>query len=344
MAFIKIDADNFRHNLNQLALKAGSKERVAVVLKDNAYGHGLEIMAELSAEERIAQAVVISNAEAERIVDRFANVLVLGDRPRADERLSYAVSQLSILRELDPAVKLELKVDTGMHRNGIRMEELDEALEIVRSRELRLFGVMTHYRSADELTSEYFWQRKNFERVKKRVKEAGFGSTRFHSHNSAALLRCSGLPDDEALARVGIAIYGYNTLPKGFNRLELRPVLSLWTRRASTRRLERGERVGYGGVFVAEEQMSVSTYDLGYGDGWPRGDASNPYRTEEGREILGRVSMDFISVEGAEEELCIMADAARAAEHFGTIPYEMTTALMPGIPRRVVDHGQKESR
>ena len=198
---------------------------------------------------------------------------------------------------------------------------------------------MTHYRSADELTSEYYWQKKNFETVKKRVREAGFSESRFHSHNSAALLRTRNF--DEDIARIGIAIYGYNTLPDGFDRLELKPVLSLWGRRASSRRLQAGERVGYGGEYTAGREMIISTYDLGYGDGWPRGEASDPWRTADGREILGRVSMDFVSVEGETETICIMEDAARAANHFGTICYEMTTALMPSIPRAVVEESGK---
>jgi alanine racemase len=227
---------------------------------------------------------------------------------------------------------VELKVDTGMHRNGIDPKDLEAALTLVRRRGLTLFGVMPHYRSADELSSEYFWQRKNFEWVKETVKKAGF-SPRFHSHNSAALLRSKAF--DEDLARVGIAIYGYNTLPEGFDPVELRPVLSLWARRASSRRLPAGARIGYGGSYTTPREMTVSTYDLGYGDGWPRGDAANPYLTEEGLPILGRVSMDFISLEGDRELVCIMADARRAARHFGTICYEMTTALMPTIPRRI---------
>ncbi len=331
MAFIEIDRKNFYHNLSQLALKAGSKEQLAVVLKDNAYGHGLELMAELAAEYGITQAVVISNAEAERIEDYFENVLVLGDEAQEHPKRSFALSRLDRLERIDPAVKLELKVDTGMHRNGIRMEELEKALEIVHRRGLHLFGVMTHYRSADELTSEYYWQKKNFESVRARVLEAGFDQTRFHSHNSAALLRSQNF--DEDLARVGIAIYGYNTLPPSFEQVELRPVLSLWARRVSTRHLRAGERIGYGGKFVVPRDMVVSTYDLGYGDGWPRGDAVEPFVTEEGLPILGRVSMDFISLEGECEKVCIMADARRAARHFGTICYEMTTALMPQIPR-----------
>jgi alanine racemase len=330
MAYILIDKANFYHNLSQLALKAGGKDRLAAVLKDNAYGHGLELMAELAAEYGIRQAVVISDAEAERIAPLFANVLVLDGSYLPKEGRSYAVSELAILERIDPAVRVELKVDTGMHRNGIPPEVLPKALEIIRRRDLNLFGVMTHYRSADELTSEYFWQRKRFESVKRQVRAAGF-APRFHSHNSAALLRCKTF--DEDLARVGIAIYGYNILPEGFDPVELRPVLSLWARRVSTRRLEAGARIGYGGDYTAAGPMTVSTYDLGYGDGWPRGEAADPYLTEEGLPILGRVSMDFISLEGEREEVCIMADARRAARHYGTICYEMTTRLSPELPR-----------
>jgi len=333
MATIELSRENFYHNLSQLALKAGGRERLAVVLKDNAYGHGLELMAQMAHEYGIKEAVVISNEEAERIRDLFDNVLVLGDTPRVDEKLSYAVSSTELLKELDPQMKLELKVDTGMHRNGIMLSELETALSIVKARGLRLFGVMTHYRSADELTGEYYWQKKRFESVRRKVREAGFTSTRFHSHNSAALLRSRSF--DEAIARVGIAIYGYNTLPPAFGEVELRPVLSLWARRVSSRRLRAGERVGYGGTFVAPREMTVSAYDLGYGDGWPRGDAAHPYHTAEGSPILGRVSMDFISVEGDRERICVMEDARRAAKHFETICYEMTTALMPTIPRVV---------
>ena len=338
MAYIRLHRDHFYHNLSQLALKAGGKDRLAVVLKDNAYGHGLEPMAEMAAEYGIGEAVVISLEEAKRIETLFEHILVLGEEPVEEAKISFAVSELSVLERTVPEAQIEIKVDTGMHRNGIAMEDLEEALQIVSKRGLRLIGVMTHYRSADELTSEYLWQRKNFEEVKERVRNAGFAHVRFHSHNSAALLRCESFGED--LARVGIAIYGYNPLPASFAPIELRPVLSLWARRSSTRRLKPGARIGYGGEYRVEREMTVSTYDLGYGDGWPRGDAKRPWKTAEGREILGRVSMDFLSLEGDAREVCIMEDAQRAAEHFATISYEMTTALMPSIPREIL--GKKE--
>ena len=65
MAFIKINKENFYHNLNQITLQTGSKDKVAIVLKDNAYGHGLVLMAKLASEYGIKHAVVRKTAEAE---------------------------------------------------------------------------------------------------------------------------------------------------------------------------------------------------------------------------------------------------------------------------------------
>ncbi len=333
MAFIHISKHNFYHNLNQLALKAGSKERLAVVLKDNAYGHGLTIMAALAAEYGITQAVVISVEEAERIRPYFDRVLILHGPPFPDEVFTFAVTDRQQLMDLDPAARIELKVDTGMHRNGIAMDELEGALSIIHDRKLSLVGVMTHYRSADVLSSELMWQQKRFEQVKRTVRTSGYGHVRFHSHNSATLLRAHHF--DEDIARVGIALYGYNELPAPFDPVPLRPVLSLHARRTSTRHLSPGARIGYGGDHTLTRPMTVSTYDLGYGDGWPRGDAHAPYTVPDGSPMLGRVSMDFISLEGDSDTRCILDDAQAAAHHFGTISYEMTTHLSPSIPRQV---------
>jgi alanine racemase len=135
---------------------------------------------------------------------------------------------------------------------------------------------------------------------------------------------------------LGIGAYGYNELPKAFDSIELKPVLSLWAKRVSTRRLKKGQRVGYGGEYISSRDMIVSTYDLGYGDGWMRSNSFKPFITAQGLEILGRVSMDYISLEGDKDEVCIMSDAKRAGEQVGTISYEILTQLSNDIPRVVV--------
>jgi alanine racemase len=334
MAFINIYKENFFHNLNQIALQTGSVEKIAIVLKDNAYGHGLVLMAQLASEYGIKHAVVRNTEEANQIESYFETILILGDSIIKHPKLSYAVNRLEDIEKAQVGAKVELKVDTGMHRNGIKLDEVDDALVHIVKQGLELVGVMTHYRSADEMGSEYFWQKKQFDTVKEKVIKAGFDKVRYHSHNSAAILRTKSF--DEDLVRVGIGAYGYNELPESFDKLALKPVLSLHATKTSTRVLKEGDRVGYGGDFSAPKEMTVSTYDLGYGDGWCRGNSFFAYTTAQGLPILGRVSMDFISLESTKESICVMDDAQKAAKQLGTISYEITTALSVEIPRSVV--------
>jgi len=333
MAYIEINQKNLYYNLNQIALKTSSVEKIAVVLKDNAYGHGLSIISKLCADYGIKHAVVKNLKEAREIKNLFDTILVLNDDIIQDEKISFAINSLSDIPKAQPNSKVELKVDTGMHRNGILLDELEDALKLIKQYSLELVGVMTHFRSADELSSEFFWQKKSFENVKKIVKEYDFKGVRFHSFNSASLLRSNSF--DEDIVRVGIALYGYNELPDIYNKIKLKPVMKLYAKRVSTKMLLKGQRVGYGGDFIAPKEMLISTYDLGYGDGWCRA-VDTKFVTADGYEILGRVSMDFISLATTVDKVCIFDDAQKVAKCFKTISYEIFTSLSSDIVRKVV--------
>jgi len=331
MAYIKINKQNFFHNLSQFVKKTASKEKIAIVLKDNAYGHGIELMAQLSQEFGLTQAVVRSRKEAQTIKPYFEKILVLGDKAIKDEKFSFVLNSLKDITKAQKGAKVELKIDTGMHRNGIAIDEIEEALTRIERRELILVGVMTHYRSADELSSELFWQQKNFKEVKNRIEKRGIYDIRYHAFNSATSLRLSCHHQDTI--RIGIAAYGYSELPSLYDTLKLKPVLSLWAKRVSSRKVKKGERIGYGGTFTAPMGSRVSTYDLGYGDGWIRSSSLTPFITAEGLPILGRVSMDYITLESEKEEVCILKNAQDAGRALKTISYEILTQLHPNITR-----------
>ncbi len=335
MSQIRISREHFLHNLSQIAKKTQSLERIALVLKDNAYGHGLELMARLAREAGIRHAVVRRMAEAERIEALFETVLVLSETPRSvpSPKLRIAINGLEAIGRIPEGTAVELKVDTGMHRHGVDPAEFRRAVGKIAARGLRLVGVMTHYRSADEIGSELFWQRKRFEAVREEAERMGLSGLRWHSCNSAALFRTASF--DEDIARIGIAAYGCLRLPPSFKRPDLKPVMSLWADRISSRALVAGARIGYGGEGSVSAPTRVSSYDIGYGDGWLR-NASVSYRLPDGRTLLGRVSMDAVSLEGDEERICLFCDALEAASQLGTIPYEVTTRLDPAIERVVV--------
>jgi alanine racemase len=232
---------------------------------------------------------------------------------------------------------VELKVNTGMNRNGINMNELDEAFKLIKTYGLELEAVFTHHGCADEINEFYELQKNNFAKVKEISMELtnkhGFKSLRFHSCNSAALFRERDFNDD--MARVGIAAYGCMELPEEINKVEFKPVLSLYAKKISSRTLNNGDAVGYGATFKAQKSCNVGNYDFGYGDGFLRS-ASNNYKTPKGVELIGRISMDNSSFLSEDDELLVFDDAREVSKSANTISYEVLTSLKPSIKRKII--------
>ena len=341
MAYITLDKNHFFNNLDIITKLTKTKDKTALVLKDNAYGHGLLEIAQMAKEYGITKAVVRTNEEAKQIEDFFEYILVLADyAQKPNEKIRYTINDLQAINKFVKNTKVELKVDTGMCRNGIRMDELEEAFALCTTQGLKLEAVFTHHSSADEENKYFDLQNKNFQQVKKEAKalakKYGFSFLRFHSCNSAALFRTNDF--DEEMARVGIAAYGCLELPLHVNALhvkKLAPVLSVYAKKISARKLQKGECVGYGAVFEATASCSVSNYDFGYGDGFLRS-CSHNYVTPESIKIAGRISMDNASFLTCKEELLIFNDAREAARYAGTISYEMLTSLKAYLPRKVI--------
>lgn len=338
MAYITLNKNNFFNNLDIISKRTKAKDKIALVLKDNAYGHGLLEIATLAKEYGITKAIVQTICEAQRIEEFFDYVLVLADVPNAvDEKIRYTINDINAIKEFPKNTKVELKVNTGMNRNGIQMDELDSAFSAIKKQGLRLEAVFTHHGCADELNGLYEIQNENFKDVKRNSVELaetyGFNALRFHSCNSAALFRSSAF--DEDIARVGIAAYGCMQLPAAFDEKNLKPVLSLWANKISTRSLKKGDGVGYGAAFIADENCQVSNYDFGYGDGFLRA-CSNNYKTPKNVKLLGRISMDNSSFLSSENPLLIFNDAREVSELAGTIGYEVLTSLNANIKREIL--------
>ena len=311
-----------------------------MVLKDNAYGHGLIQMATLAQEYGIKKAVVRTHQEALHVSEYFEYILVLADIPTSPlAHAVYTVNDLSCIKKFPKNTQVEIKTDTGMHRNGVREDELSLAFKMCKEQGLHVRGVFTHHASADELSSSWYVQEQNFLKFKKMAQELaqkeGIEKLNFHSQNSAALFRAGECLHD--MVRVGIAAYGCLGKDEVLYKkaLDLTPVLSLYASKNSSRVLQAGDLVGYGGTYEVQEVMQVSNYDLGYADGLIRL-ASNSFTTPQGYKILGRISMDNITLDSIDDEICIFDDANVYAVSCETIGYEVLTGMREYIKRVVV--------
>jgi alanine racemase len=340
VAKILINKNNLFHNLEVISKQANGKEKVAIVLKDNAYGHGLIQIAKLAKEFGITKAVVRSEEEAIQIKDFFDEILILAENNMHTYSHTFhiALNTLEDIDKLPGNCNVQIKVDTGMHRNGISPNQIEDAFTGLLKKNIRITGIFTHHRSADEVSTTFYWQNSIFKDVKQNVKriceQLNISLPIFHSCNSSALFRTKDF--DEDIARVGIATYGYIENDEVFDNPLLKPVLSLWANKLSSRTLLKGQSVGYGGTYTAKENMIVSTYDVGYGDGFLRINEKQKYHTPKGFELLGRVSMDNLILNCEDDEVCIFEDVRNLSKIQNTIPYEITTTLSRNIKRIIV--------
>ncbi|ALV25286.1 alanine racemase [Campylobacter iguaniorum] len=336
MSEILINRAAYLHNLTQISNKVGSKDRIIVILKDNAYGHGALQIAKLASEFGIKFACVRTMNEAQEIAEFFKNILILSHIPTGDEdlRFIYTINDISNLSVLKSGCKVHLGIDTLMHRNGLGEDELESAFEIASQRNIEICGAFTHFRSSDETSAEYFVQRENFAKAKAKIKALGakFGlNLTFHSNNSAGIERATDFDDE--FVRAGIAQHGYEQFNSS---LSLKPVMSLWADLVSKRFLKAGQSVGYGAKFTAKEDIQIATYDLGYGDGLLRYAGIGELKLANGNLLLGKMSMDSFSTKYAGDRVCVFDDARVWAEFFGTISYDVLVKLSPIIKRTIV--------
>jgi alanine racemase len=341
VSLIRLSKSALFHNLSLLSDRV-EKTKIAVVLKDNAYGHGLEQIASLCAEFGARYAVVRARSEAIEIAHLFEEIIVLADNPHINTppNVSITLNSLDAIDQFSANMSAHIKVDSGMHRNGIEPKDIPNAIDRLIERGAKVRGVFSHLRSADRLSSELFWQEKNFNCIRavveKKCGQKNIELPKFHLYNSAALLRNKNA-DRYDLVRAGIALYGYCDLDIPFDKPPLKPVLSLWAQKIADRKLRVGDRVGYGGVFQTKSAMKAGIYDVGYGDGFLRLNGLEGYKTPSGKRVLGRVNMDSMAIEGDDDIVCVMNDAETLARLRGTISYEALVRLNANIKREIVE-------
>ncbi|PAF53354.1 alanine racemase [Helicobacter sp. 13S00482-2] len=342
MSEILINSTKFKNNLDVIAQHIGDKNKLALVIKDNAYGHGLQEIATLGCAYGIKNVFVKNEAEALKVIHLFEHITVLYGQvcSTSPRNIHASINSMEGIQLLEPSRCVELKVNTGMNRNGIPREKLQEFIEKILLRKLTLLGVFTHNGYGDTTDESFQDAQKIFSEVKEEViylsKKLSFKLPRFHSLSSSGALRSEKIEDD--LVRIGIAAYGYlgNIFDIPLSK-KLSPVASLWADKICEQSLKKGTKIGYGGKTLLQKDMIISTYDVGYGDGLFRINGNKaPVKTAEGYTILPVTSMDCFSCEGSNQRVCVFDDARSIAQIFDTIPYEVLTNLSPFIKRSVI--------
>jgi alanine racemase len=365
-----IDLAALAANFAEAQRLAGAWELLAVV-KADAYGHGAGAVARRLVAVGCRRLAVVTVDEAARLREAAlaTPILLLGgvhDPAEADDaaalHLTVAVQhagQLPWLRraaaERQVRIPVHVEVDTGMGRSGVSETGAVELLcQVSGEPGLHLEGVFTHFARADEPdlgpTRE---QLARFGRVLEEAAAKGIRPPLVHVANSAGLLAAASLADSLPAtvsgARPGLLLYGAR--PAGHLRAGLRPVMTLRTRVAQVRRVERGDPVGYGSTWRARDSGWVATLPIGYADGVPWSASNQGAVWLRGRRapVVGRISMDFVTVDAGPGPVEIGDEAIlfgagppgtpsveEAAAAAGTLPWEILVRVGARVPRVVV--------
>lgn len=329
---IQMDAERVYAEINLDALESNVKNMkknmkpgtgLIGVVKADAYGHGaVPIALQMEAMEEVSGFAVATAGEALELRENGVQkpILILGYvSPYFYEQLIRADVRMAAFREdtvsqLSDAVKrlskqgiqkkaiVHVKVDTGMSRIGIRPGDAGIAFvkKLLACPEIEVEGVLTHFARADEndKTSAKEQYRKFTEFVSTVESETGHHFKIKHCDNSAGIIE---LPEDGLDAgRAGIILYGlWPSQDVKRNIVDLRPVLSLYSRVVYVKEIAQGDAVSYGATYTAKEPRRVATVSVGYGDGYARSLSNKGEVLIRGKraKILGRVCMDMIIVD-----------------------------------------------
>lgn len=367
-------------NLALVRQWAPTGARVRAMVKANAYGHGVAELIGVLAEHADELGVATLDeglALRSQLPNPLPVFLASGEKDwgrgeyleavrRAD--IVPAISSLEELRLLADrlpsaaAMRVELKLDSGMGRLGIRESTIPDVAAVLRSStSIRVVGVMTHYASSDEEdlapTRE---QDASFQRMLAGLPAEVTRTAALHSCNSGALLQ-RGLGRTEIAAgtsvvRPGVMLYGAapsRWLHDTAAGARLAPVGRWATRVIEVKTMDPGDAVGYGGTWRVEDEdpVRVAVLAVGYADGYRRllGNRARVLIRGGSWPVVGRVSMDLVSVlvDGGirvgDEAVLLGAQSGELgsdeisawewAELCDTIPYEIWTSLGPRVER-----------
>ena len=349
IAVVEVNRKSILANIEFFREKSPDVTLMAVV-KANAYGHGMEGVAQLLDDKvdyfgvaRVSEAVTLR-----QVGIRSPIVLLEGFFPHDDindlldfnlQPVIHSSWQIDVLNTIPfpNEIVAWFKIDTGMHRLGFHFDEaISEFNRLASCKAIRQpINIISHFSSADELSSSQTnKQIAQFDKFINSIDSNLIGGQQSIAASGGIL----AWPDSHRnMVRIGIALYGVS--PFNDAVADLQPAMTLKSELISVRKHKKGETVGYGQTWTSHHDTMLGVVAIGYGDGYPRSIPENTPVSINGRlvPIVGRVSMDMIVVDLGHDchdkpgdEVILWGKelpVEQIAKHTGISAYELLTRL-----------------
>jgi len=341
-------------------------QQVIPVLKSNAYGHGLEQVAEALKGRKFPYIAVDGHFEALQIrevsnqpilvmgaihPDNFANIDC--------QCYTFVVHETETVRAIGTTgkkVKVHIELETGMNRHGVKLHDLAELLhELSHFPNLTVEGVMSHLADADGQIAAYTEKQVAlFDRGVEQIQAAGHQPVLIHIGQSTGSLVARSKYANTF--RLGLGLYGFSPFepsdPRNSALARLTPALRVVSTVTKVLTLEPGESVSYGCTFTADRLSRIGVIPIGYYEGLPRALSNKGCVLSTHGEVLsitGRICMNHCMLDltdstvQAGEKVVVISNEPRdpnsvtriAAEH-GLFTYLLLVSINENLKRVLV--------
>ena len=303
-AWVEVDLNAIERNIAVIRSWLNPGTRLMAVVKSDAYGHGAVGVANVLTACGADWLGVASIDEGCQLRDAGVRqpILVLSPCPAwavataLDADLNITVTSASHIADIAESCRrqnrvanIHLKIDTGMHRLGVALENMDDTIATIKANpELRLTGVFSHLAKADE---EDFTRQQtdSFNIAVEKVKAAGLQPELIHLASGEAARRFPFTHYD--MVRVGLYLYGLEATVVSDVVI---PAMSVKGRINHIQEIAEGESLGYNLTWTSKRRSRIASIPIGYADGIDRRLSNKLSGLLMGKQIsqVGLISMD----------------------------------------------------
>lgn len=378
-SFLTINKEAYKKNLRFLRTQIGENVKFCSVVKGNAYGHGIEPFVEMANDCGVNYFAVYSTDEAFSIHNALSNKAEIVIMGRVDgEALEWAIENdieffvfdfdrlqnaVEIAKKHQKKCRIHIEIETGMNRTGFDMNNLQEVCNFINEQKefIELKGVCTHYAGSESYINDERVrnQIKKFNHAVLEIEKLGLKPEYIHSACSAAVMNYPETISN--MVRIGIMQYGFWSNEETMIRYsgeiaesdkKLTRLLEWKSQVMTTKKVEKGEFIGYGTSYQAYADMEIAIVPVGYSFGYSRDLGNIGKVLLHGKEapICGIVNMNAMcvdishiqNVEKGDEVVLIgnQKDSTISVASFGEMSnlmnYELLTRLPQNIPRKII--------
>ena len=324
---LEINKSNLEKNLK---IVRSINKNLICVIKDNAYGLGIENILPILLENKCDYFAVAYIEEAVKIQKLLENLKLknqngkikvmslnyvkpenVGDAIRNNIELtvfnfSQLLDYLKILDEFfeNMTLKIHIKVNSGMNRLGFDENEILELVEIIKKynlnnkskNRLEIISIFSHISDAENQAET----EKQVEKYEKILKIFSQNNVRYkYSHLQASpLLFKYGKKYDYDFARIGMALYGMEPLSTDMSLLD---VITVKSKIINIRNVKKNDKVSYGSKGIVKHDSKIGIVAIGYAHGLQKQieNSNKAYILVNGQKakIIGEICMDMIFVD-----------------------------------------------